>query len=267
MFEKLLVICVFTLIIHMIDTFAYSVRIAGIRTGKIAIALSVFSIIVIVSRTSNMIQAPLTGSLVDMAKHTGDIAALESQFRVILLSSSLGTVLAALLLPTFVSMMSRAIVHLEMAGSVPQLVKNVSTVHHLKIARKHFKLPRRESLSRLRIGGVPKRILLLNMLAAMIYADSVLACLYASLLKPEYSSIALTSTGLINGFSTIILTVFLDPQIAILTDKVMKGTEKKDSINKMVGVLTLSRFVGTVLAQLFLVPFAYYITWLSQLFA
>jgi hypothetical protein len=105
------------------------------------------------------------------------------------------------------------------------------------------------------------------MIATMIYTDSVLACLYASLIKPEYSSIALTSTGLISGFSAIILTVFLDPQIAILTDKVIKGEEKRDNINKVVGILTVSRFAGTILAQLFLIPFAEYIAWLSKFFA
>jgi hypothetical protein len=109
--EKLFVICIFTLIIHAIDTFAYSVRIAGIRTGRITIALSVFSIIVMVSRTSNMVQAPLTGSLVDMAKRTGDLVTLENQFRIILLSASLGTIIAGILIPTFISIMSRAIVH------------------------------------------------------------------------------------------------------------------------------------------------------------
>ena len=37
---KLLIICVFVGIIHMIETLAYSVRLAGLKTGKLVVALS-----------------------------------------------------------------------------------------------------------------------------------------------------------------------------------------------------------------------------------
>ncbi|MFT9847777.1 lipid II flippase Amj family protein [Aneurinibacillus sp. REN35] len=267
MLEKLLFICLFTLIIHTIETLSYSVRLAGIRVAKLAVALSLFNIIVIVSRTANMLQAPLTASLVDRAKETGDLSLIESQFRVILGSASLGTLLAALLVPTFIAVFSRAIIHLETAGSIPSMLKNTLTIHHLQYARKHIRAPRWSMISRLRIGGVPKRLFLLNVLATMIYTSSILSCLYASLLAPQYSSIALMSSGLVNGFAAILLTIFVDPQVAILTDRVMRGEERQLNINKVIGVLIFSRFIGTLLAQLLFIPAAYYIAWISRFFA
>lgn len=190
MFEKLLIISLFTLIIHTIETLSYAVRLAGVRTGKLAVSLSLFNIIVIVSRLAYTVQAPMTASLVDTAKYTMNLSLLEDQFRVILGSATLGSLLGMLLMPTFVALFSRAIVHFEHAGSVPQLIRNVATIHHLQVARQHIRFPKWEMLSRLRIGGIPKRLLGMNVLIMGIYTVGILAALYASLLAPEYQSTA-----------------------------------------------------------------------------
>lgn len=113
MMEKLLIICVFVGIIHMIETLAYSVRLAGLKTGKLVVALSLFNIIVIVSRTANMVQAPLTGKLGDTVQSKEDLPLLLHQLQTILLAASIGTIAGALLIPSFVSIFSRMISHLE----------------------------------------------------------------------------------------------------------------------------------------------------------
>ncbi|NOU93145.1 DUF2837 family protein [Paenibacillus sp. LMG 31456] len=50
----------------------YSLRLDGGRLGKLAVALSLTGIILLISRTANMLQAPLTGKIVDFSKHTPD---------------------------------------------------------------------------------------------------------------------------------------------------------------------------------------------------
>jgi hypothetical protein len=50
---QLLVLCSLTFVIHLIGTLAYAVRIAGVRTRRIAISFALFNILVLVSRTSN----------------------------------------------------------------------------------------------------------------------------------------------------------------------------------------------------------------------
>lgn len=52
--KQLLLICALTFIIHLIGTLAYSVRIAGIRTRRIAVSLALFSILMLLSRTSSL---------------------------------------------------------------------------------------------------------------------------------------------------------------------------------------------------------------------
>jgi hypothetical protein len=54
--KQLLLICALTFIIHIIGTLAYSVRIAGIRTRRIAVSLALFSILMQLSRPLNSFQ-------------------------------------------------------------------------------------------------------------------------------------------------------------------------------------------------------------------
>lgn len=259
MLEKVLIIALFTITIHMIETLAYSVRIAGVRTARLATALSLFNMIVIVSRTANMIQAPIAGSLVDAGKESGNIGLVEEQFRVIIGSASIGTIIGTILIPTFVLIFSRAIMHLEQAGSIPQMLKNIATIQKLRKVKMHVRSPRWWMIRSLRVGGVPKRLVILNMLISAIYTVGVLAALYAGLLTPEHQSAANNSSGLINGIATILMVLFIDPKVAMLTDQVLHGRKVASEINKIVGVLALSRLFGTLLAQAIFIPAAYWV--------
>lgn len=259
-----MLISFFTLIIHTTDTLSYAIRLAGVRTGKLAVALSLTGIIVLVSRTSNLIQGPMTGGLIDLAKKTN--LDVEPYFRVIIGAASAGTALAILLFPIFVTLSTRVIAHLEVAGSIPQMIKNSVSIEKIKQVGYHLRNSRWEMLSRFRMGSIPKRLLFLNCIVTSIYTVSVLSVLYASLLVPEYEATVLMSSGLINGFATIIFTILVDPQIALLTDKALQGKTEADSIQKIFVWLMISRFVGTLLAQLMLMPAAYWVAWLGPLF-
>lgn len=114
-------------------------------------------------------------------------------------------------------------------------------------------------LRRLREGGLPKRLMLINCFATAIYTVGVLAALYASYLPGPYGTGASQASGLINGAATILLTVLVDPRVALLTDKVLRKEAEPSSVNTVFGALMLSRFCGTLLAQLLLLPAAYWI--------
>ena len=72
------IICFFTFCLHLSESLAYGMRIAGIRTKQIAIALSFVSTTLLISRLSNMFQAPLLGYLADATIHVGTSAAQHS---------------------------------------------------------------------------------------------------------------------------------------------------------------------------------------------
>ena len=101
--EKLILISLFIFIIHSIETLAYAVRLSGARVRLLASALSLFNLMVIVSRMANMMQQPFTGSLIDNAPKENTLEFVENQFRVIIGSSTFGTIMGILLLPTFIA--------------------------------------------------------------------------------------------------------------------------------------------------------------------
>jgi Alternate to MurJ len=49
-------------VIQLIGTLAYVVRIAGVRTRRIAVSFALFNVLVLVSRTSNSFQGPFLTS-------------------------------------------------------------------------------------------------------------------------------------------------------------------------------------------------------------
>jgi Alternate to MurJ len=125
--DKLLFIALFIFIIHSIETLAYAVRLSGARVKMIASAISLFNIMVILARLSNMMQQPFTGSLIDSAPLNNAHAFVESQFRLLIGASTAGTLFGIILLPTFIAVFSRAIILLsEERGSIPSLFKKTS---------------------------------------------------------------------------------------------------------------------------------------------
>lgn len=259
--ERIVLISLLILIIHSAETLSYAVRMAGIRTGKLAIALSLTGMIVLISRTSNIAQGTMTGKVIDFAKSHLDFD-LAGRFRIILAAASLGTLFAIALFPTFVALSARMISHLEIAGSIPKMIMNAFRVDIIRNALYHIRIPKWEMIQRLRAGGVPKRLMLMNCFVTAIYTVGVLAALYAAFLPGPYSIGASQSSGLINGVATILLTLLIDPQVALLTDKALRKEAKLTSINNVFGSLMLSRFCGTLLPQIIFLPAAYWIKWI-----
>ncbi len=91
--QVLFIFC-FLLLIHSIETLAYATRLSGARVGFIASALSLFNVMVIVSRMSNMVQQPFTGHLIDDAGKNA-LAIVGEQFRFLIFGSTVGTILAS----------------------------------------------------------------------------------------------------------------------------------------------------------------------------
>lgn len=91
-----------TMIIHTAETLSYSLRYAGVKINKIAVALSLTGIMVLVSRTANLIQAPLTAKFIDFARTDPSFNVLYN-LRIILIAASVGTFIAIVLFPTFVN--------------------------------------------------------------------------------------------------------------------------------------------------------------------
>lgn len=263
----ILFVALFTLIIHAAESSSYAIRLAGVRTGKYAVALSLTGIVVLVSRTANMMQAGPMGHLADRAGSSLAMDEFIEKLRIILAASTIGTILAMLLFPTCLRIAAAAVTRLEAAGSLPGLLRESVSFESLRKARKLLKAPEPSMLHALRIGGVPKRLFLMNMIGTAIYTAGVLAALLAAAQHPDLTASASMSSGLINGFATIIMTILVDPQVALVTDKVMSSRSGYSGLNRTYGLLLFSRLCGTLLAQLLLTPAAIWIGWICGLYA
>jgi hypothetical protein len=263
--EKVLFVSLFILIIHSIETLAYAVRLSGTRVKLIASALSLFNVMVMVSRLANMMQQPFTGSLIDTTPKQGALEFVKMEFRVLIGSSTLGTLLGILLLPTFIAIFSRAIIHLSnQRGSIPALMKKGANIAFLKRGIKHTHLPRWSYIKDINLRNVPKQLFFVNMVITAVYTIGVLSALYASLIASERALTAIMASGLINGIATILLVIFVDPKISVLADEVVNRKGNYITLKSISIMMVTSRLFGTILAQFLFVPGAYYIAWFTK---
>src|SRR3546814_912453 len=97
----------------------------------------------------------------------------------------------------------------------------------------------------------------------LLLAVGVVASLYAGYLAPEFRVTASQLSALINGFATILLFAFIDPQLSVMTDDAVEGKVDEADFRRAITFISLSRLAGTVLAQALLLPAAALIAWVA----
>lgn len=251
----LLELTILTLIVHLIDTLAYSVRLNSVKNGKFALSISLFNIFVLVSRTANMFQAPLVGGLIGISilKHQDPL----SDIRLVILSATMGTFVGIVLIPTFLKLFSKAVDKLEEKGSVPSIIVEALSINNIKRIVKSTTRPRKIMLLSLRFREIPKRFLILNTIITAIYTIGVIAAYYAAFFVDEKFRLAASaSSGMINGLATILLTLLVDPQSAIITDQALRGKRPYGDVKALVIMLIGTKLIGTLLGQFLIYPSA-----------
>lgn len=262
---QLAIICALTFVIHLIGTLAYSVRIAGVRTRRIAVSFALFNVLVLVSRTSNSFQGPFLAKRVEEKLAFPGSSTLLGDFRWLLLSATAATVLGAFLIPTFQRLFSRAVLHFQVHRSVSRMLLHGFLQGGVAQIKDSVSAPASANLTQLRLEPVVRsHMILLNVVAVALWTVGVFAALYAGYLKPELRVTASTLSSIINGTATILMFVFIDPHMSIITDDVMDGRVSEPSFRRAVVWLVGSRFAGTLLAQLLLIPAATLIVYVAE---
>ena len=255
--SQLLIIFFLTFVIHLIGTLAYSVRIAGTRTGRIAVSLALYNILALVSRTSNSFQAPLLAKRVEVNLQSPLPAGMEPDFRWLLFAATLATIAGGLLIPTFQRLFAHAVGVFSRQRSIMRLLARGLSPAGILHLRESLRIPSPANVTDLRRApGIPKRVVLLNAVAMAIWTVGVFSALYAGYLSPEYRSTASNLSAVINGFATILMFIVIDPYLSVLTDDAAEGKISEGYFRRGIVWLTGSRLAGTVLAQLLLVPAA-----------
>jgi hypothetical protein len=252
---QLLLVCALTFVIHLIGTLAYSVRIAGVRTRRIAVSLALFSLLMLVSRTSNSFLGPFLAKRVET--HLGDSPGLLGDFRWLLLASSLATLAGAVLIPTFQRVFCRAVLHFQAHRSVPKLILHAVFKGGLSYLREVASLPASGNVGALQGGhGVSRRITLLNVVATALWTVGVFAALYAGALDATVRVTSSTLSSIVNGGATIVMAMFIDPHLSGMTDDVVEGKLGEAQVRRAIVWLVGCRLAGTLLAQALLLPSA-----------
>lgn len=262
---QLFVICVLTFVIHLIGTLAYAMRIAGVRTKKIAVSFALFNVLVLVSRTSNSFQGPFLAKRIELGLINGVAEQLLSDFRWLLISASLATLIGGLLIPTFQRIFSRAVIHFQAHRSMSRLLRHAFSKGGLLQFKEFSASPSLTNLTQ--IGGtqvVSMRVIAANTGAVALWTVGVFAALYAGCLNPDLRVTASTLSSVVNGVATIIMFVFIDPHLSVMTDDVVEGKVTETAFRKTITLLVLSRFVGTLVGQVVLVPAAMSIAWIAE---
>lgn len=255
---------------------AYAARYAGVTTGRIATAISLFSLLVTASRLASLFMTPALGGLADstanpaIAAHLATvapdaIARFDLQARLIVAGGSAGILLGGFLLPLFLVMFVRGIGAFERFHSIPRALARLFDPRVLVALMREIR-PRRIDLADFPRHAVPSKLLIANTLLFAVYAVGVVAAYYASVLDLDARTTATGLSGLVNGIGTIAFSLFVDPTTALIVDRAARGERPRNHVSAMIFWLVATAFLGTLLAQVILAPAAWYIAAAAHLF-
>ena len=245
-----------TFLINLITTLSYSVRIVGIRTGRIAVSFALFNILVLVSRTANGFQAPLLASTIEKNINSGQGANL-LDFRLIILSCTISTIIGGLLIPTFQRLLSIAVEKFSIYKSVPKVLFYGFTRTGITSIKENFVIPSSKNLRGIDLKtDFPWKVFIMNVIAVAIVTIGVLSSLYAGYFNPEFRTTASSLSAIINGVATILMFVFIDPFLSVMTDDVVLGKTSESLFRRYIVYMVFARVIGTLIAQIMLIPAA-----------
>ncbi|HEX3369247.1 MAG TPA: DUF2837 family protein [Candidatus Cybelea sp.] len=273
---KLVGAMVITFIVQGVTIGAYSARLAGVQTKRIATSISLFNLLVTTGRLANLFMGFFVGPLSDEAgnavgklqAHPATAAAWEQiftlQLRWIVLAGTVGMIAFAMLLPMFTYLFRRGVHSFEARGSVPHSLARLASPRVLRDVLRSERLP---SLAQVRTFDwrvLPKRLLIFNTIVMCVYSVGVQASFLASVLDVNVARTAITLSGIVNGIGTIAFTLFVDPTSAMITDQAIHGKRTVQEVRSMVFYLTLTAIAGSLLSQLILYPAAVVIEVVSR---
>jgi len=256
---------------------AYAARYAGVITGRIATAISLFSLVVTASRLASLFLTPSLGVLADrtagvaIAAHRTTVppelaARFDVQMRLIVAGGSIGIALGAFLMPLFLVLFTRGIRSFERRGSIPHALARLLDPRVLAEVARAAKLPSPRVLLTFPLSAVPRKLLIANTVLMGVYAVGVVAAYYASILALDERTTATGLSGLVNGVGTVAFSLFVDPTSAYIVDQTVRGERPRTDVRAMIFWLIVTAFIGTVLAQLILYPAAEYIATAARWF-
>jgi hypothetical protein len=259
----LLIVCTLTFVIHFIGTLAYCFRIVNITTQRSAITGSIFNLLMVVSRMAITLQAPLLAKYVETRILNGvhDI----TYFRYIILASIVGSLAGGLMIPTAHRLFSQMVRTMYQFFSITYILKQSFQLKNWKKIKTYWTIPKRQNWALVtQYQDISFKIMLIHMINNSLLTVSVLSCLLAGYLNPNLRATTISLSGFVSGLSIIGFYLYADPDMAILTDRVLAGEQSEIYYRKYMIFVIVSRIMGTILAQFLLVPLAYLVLFMAK---
>jgi hypothetical protein len=264
MSNQIVIVLILTFLINLITTLSYAVRIVGIRTGRIAVSFSLFNILVLISRTAYGFQAPLLAKSIETNINSG-IGENLFEFRLIIISCTIASIVGGLLIPTFQRILSIAVEKFSIYKSIPKLLLHGFSKSGIISLKDNIVIPKTRNISTISINyDFPWKVFIMNVIAVAIITVGVLSSLYAGYINPDFRTTASSLSAVINGVSTILMFMFIDPFLSIMTDDVVLGKVKESIFRKYIVYMVFARVLGTIIAQFILIPSSKLIAWIAS---
>jgi hypothetical protein len=255
----------------VVDTLAYGVRTAGVLTRKLAISLSLFNILVILSRLSNMFSAPILGNFPDKVyQGLYTVPDVRAALTIDLLFVIGGVIIGAMLMPTQIQLFKRGIQVLEEVGTLPKTI--LYGLRHLREFPRQFRAPKLRYLKEFSdVRVLPYQFLVYNIFVTCFYSIGVMSTVLAASVDHSVAGTAILLSGIVNGIATMTLFIIVDPPAAVVVENCISGTRPVSHVKTMNVSLTTTRLLGCLLALLLLPWMAQYVLsaahWVDRTFA
>jgi hypothetical protein len=257
-------------IVQCIAIGAFAARISGVYTKRIAISLSLFTLFATASRLATLFYTPLLGTISDstanavtsaIAHHEPGLAdpalaQFEFQLRLIVLAGTVGMLVGAFLLPTFIMMFTRGIAAFERLESIPRALARLLDPRVMRDIVASIRIPDIASWRAYKLSYLPAKMLIFNTVLQAVYAIGVLAAVLASVREPYLARTATLLSGIVNGIGTLSFSLFVDPTSSAIVDQAVTGRRGIEDVRSMVFWLTVTAIGGTLVSQLLLYPAA-----------
>ena len=259
---NIIIVAALNFIISLIGTLAYSVRLVGVRTGKIAISLALFNALTLISSTANVFQLPILTKFVEQSQNSENLAFI---FYFLMFVVLLATIAGTLLIPTFQRVFSKAVESFSIEKSIFKLLLHSFSKSGVKYIKKCVAIPVKSNFTDMSFKKLPVRIFIYNVITVALLTAGVFAPIYAGSLEPKLSATCITLSGVINGIATILLTLFVNPYLSVLTDEVIDGKYSEADFRGCVVGMLGSKILGTVFSFLIFIPAAHAIVFIAKI--
>lgn len=244
---------------------AYSVKSAGVAVKKIALSYSLYNVFDLLSKTALTILNPLFASLLEKSIQKQNSDLFHFCIAIYMLTWIISSALSLFYLPVFHDFFKKYVGTYEKNPSVLTLIHGLLKQTNISVFVRIYKKVSFKNVAQklLKEKILPSKVYWMNTLAYALNSISLPACLLAAHATPEYRVTALTLAPLISGWATLILFLYVDPFIALESEKTSQGAVSLKSFRGTLAQLAYTKVIGAVLGLFLVLPVSKFIVFLS----